>query len=95
MPDTLTSRESEILGKDKAEVMELLGAPVKQRFWTNVQTPDDMTASELAAFQAEQLDEIWIYQTGRVHFSLAGTAALVDDNVSKDLPPEQRGSMIA
>jgi hypothetical protein len=95
MPDTLTSVESSIIGKDKPEVMALLGAPLKQRYWTNVRTPDDMTPQELAAFEAEQLDEIWIYATGRVHFSIAGLAKQVDDNVSKDLPPERNGPMMA
>jgi hypothetical protein len=95
MADTLTSIEGNIVNKTKAEVEALIGAPLKKRFWKNVRLPEDATAEEIAAFEAEQLDEIWIYTNGRVHFTLAGKATSVDDNVSKDFPPDQPGPLIA
>ena len=41
----------------------------------------------LTEFRARSLDEIWIYPTGRVHFTLDGRAAKVDDKTAHDLPP--------
>jgi hypothetical protein len=94
MADTLKDIENTILTKAKAQVEALLGAPLKRRFWTNVVPPAGATPQEIAAFEAEHLDEIWIYANGRVHFTMAGKATLVDDNVSRDLPPEQEGSLV-
>jgi hypothetical protein len=95
MADTLTSIEGNIINKSKAEVEALIGAPLKKRFWKNVRLPEDATAEEIAAFEAEQLDEIWVYANGLVHFTLAGKAIRVEDDVSKDFPPDQPGSLIA
>ena len=51
--------------------------------------PEGADAKAVAAYEAEALDEIWIYANGRVHFTLAGTAAKVDDKVDRDLPPPE------
>lgn len=93
MPDTLTSIQGSIINKAKAQVEAMLGAPLKKSYWKNVRLPEGATPQEIAAFEAEQLDEIWIYANGRVHFTLAGKAKIVDDNVSMDLPPE--GPLVA
>lgn len=95
MAANLTSLQGTIVSKDKTAVEALLGAPVKKSFWTNARPPVGATAAEIAAFEAERLDEIWIYANGRVHFTLAGIAAKVDDNVAKDLPPEQGSPLVA
>lgn len=95
MPDTLTSIQGNIINKSKAQVEAMLGAPLKKRYWTNVHLAEGATPQEVAAFKAEQLDEIWIYANGRVHFTLAGKATRVDDNVAKDLPPERDGPLVA
>ena len=95
MADALTSIQANILDKEKAEIEAMLGAPLKKRYWTNVRPPEGATAAEIASFEAEQLDEIWIYANGRIHFTMAGKATAVDDNVTKDLPPERDGPLIA
>jgi hypothetical protein len=96
MADGLTEIEADILTKDKAAVETLLGKPVKVGYWTNTKPPDGADAAAIAAFEAEVLDEIWIYTNGRVHFTMAGTAVKVDDKVDRDLPPtESDGGLIA
>ncbi|HEX8625690.1 MAG TPA: hypothetical protein VF782_11500 [Allosphingosinicella sp.] len=95
MADALTTIEEQILNQDKAAVEALLGAPVKKRRWKNVPPPPGADAVALAAFEASLVDEVWIYPVGRVHFSLAGLAARVDDDVSRDLPPDQDAPLIA
>ncbi len=96
MANGLTEREAEILTKDKAAVETLLGKPVKVGYWTNTKPPEGGDAAAIAAFEAEVLDEIWIYTNGRVHFSMAGTAVKVDDKVARDLPPDEpNGGLIA
>lgn len=89
MPDGLSSMETQIVGRDKATVQDVLGQPVKVTHWLNMRPPEGASATELAAFEESLLDEIWVYSNGRVHFNLAGKALKVDDDVSKDLPPEQ------
>ncbi|HVK88216.1 MAG TPA: hypothetical protein VM513_29050 [Kofleriaceae bacterium] len=83
---SIRARERDLLGKDKASVEKLLGAPLKKSYWTNVAIPPDWTPEQRTAFEAGQLDEIWIYATGRVHFSLAGKVLQVDDD-TKEVPP--------
>jgi hypothetical protein len=95
MADTLTDIQGDIINKTKAEVEALIGTPLKKSFWKNARLPEGATAEETAAFEAEQLDEIWIYANGRVTFTLAGKATKVDDNVSKYFPPDQPGPLIA
>lgn len=87
MPN-LSSRRAEIEGKDKNAVKALLGDPVRTSYWKNARPPEGADDAALAAFAAELLDEIWIYTSGRVHFSLAGSALKVDDKVARHLPPE-------
>jgi hypothetical protein len=97
MANGLTEREADILTKDKAAVETLLGKPAKVGFWTNTTPPEGGDAAAIAAYEAEVLDEIWIYTNGRVHFSLAGTAVKVDDKVGRDLPPPEPdgGTLVA
>ena len=95
MSDTLTSIQGSIINKTKAQVEAMLGVPLKKRYWKNVSPPEGATPPEIAAFEAEQLDEIWIYANGRVHFTLADKARTVDDNVSKDLPPDREAPLVA
>lgn len=95
MPDTLTSIRNSLIGKGKTQVEAMLGAPLKKSYWTNMRLPAGATPQEIADFEAEQLDEIWIYANGRVHFTMAGKARSVDDNVSKDLPPDRDGPLVA
>jgi hypothetical protein len=78
----LGERERDLVEKDKAAVEALLGAPVKKTFWTNVKTPPDGTAEQVAEHEARQLDEIWVYATGSVHFIAAGNVLKVEDDAS-------------
>ncbi|HZM83487.1 MAG TPA: hypothetical protein VFC19_47840 [Candidatus Limnocylindrales bacterium] len=89
MPETLTERQAQILGKDRDSVRELLGEPVKVGHWTTADTPQGASPADVEAFQEKTLDEIWIYFAGRVHFNLAGKAAKVDDKTRLDLPPPE------
>jgi hypothetical protein len=89
MTETLTDMQAQILNKDKPAVNALLGDPLKVGHWTTAMPPEGANAAVLAAFQANSLDEIWIYASGRVHFNLAGTAVKVDNKTSLDLPPSQ------
>lgn len=89
MADRMTDNQTQIMGKTKAEVEALLGKPPKKSFWTTPHAPEGADPSEIAAFEADTLDEIWIYFNGRVHFSIAGRAIKVDDKTRFDLPPEQ------
>lgn len=89
MAEKLTDLQAQIVSKDKAAVEALLGRPVKVGRWTTPRPPQGADAAAVAAFEAETLDEIWIYYSGRVHFALDGTARKVDDRTSRDLPPEQ------
>jgi hypothetical protein len=87
MAEPLTTRQSQILDKDKAAVEALLGPPVKKGYWKTNAPPPAADAAALAAFKASTLDEIWIYKEGRVHFSLDNVARKVDDKTRFDLPP--------
>lgn len=95
MPEMLSSREPELVGKDKEAVKAMLGFPVKTGFWSKAEPPAGLTPDETASFEDQQLDEIWIYHNGRVHFSTAGNARRVDDNVRNDLPPDTEGPLMA
>jgi hypothetical protein len=95
MPVPLSASESNIVNKDKAAVEALLGTPLKKSAWKNAPPANDADAAAVDALKAEMLDEIWIYEGGRVHFNMAGQAAKVDDKVGYDLPPDQSGSLIA
>lgn len=46
-------------------VEALIGAPLKKRFWKNVRLPEGATPEEIAAFEAEHLDEIDLRQWPR------------------------------
>jgi hypothetical protein len=87
MAEPLTDMQSQILDKDKMAVEALLGKPLKKGYWKTMVPPPDADAAAVAAFKAGVLDEIWIYENGRVHFTLAGKAKRVDDKVRLDLPP--------
>ena len=89
MADRLTELQAQILTRNKAGVEALLGKPLKKGYWTTSAPPDRGNAAAVAAHQATTLDEIWIYTSGRVHFSLEGKARKVDDKTDRDLPPEQ------
>ncbi len=89
----LTDIEAQIVSKSKAEVETLLGKPLKVGYWTNAKPPEGADAAAVAAFEAEALDEIWIYTSGRVHFTMAGVAVKVDGKVDRDLPPEENGGL--
>jgi hypothetical protein len=95
MAGTLTDIQANIVNKDKAQVEALLGAPVKKSYWKNAEPPQGATPQEIADFKANQMDEIWIYTNGRVHFTAAGKATSVDDNVLKDLPPDRDPPLVA
>jgi hypothetical protein len=95
MANHLSSIQNQIVDKNKAEVEALLGKPLKVGHWKNMRPPEGANAAAMATFEATLLDEIWIYSNGRVHFSLAGKALKVDDDVSRDLPPEQETPLIA
>lgn len=95
MANQLSIMKEQIINKNKSEVQTLLGAPLKIGYWTNSRLAEGADAATIADFEATQLDEIWIYSNGRVHFNLAGKALSVDDNVSRDLPPEENPPLIA
>jgi len=78
----------QLLRKDKGTVRAILGKPIKIGYWTTTKPPQGADAATVAAFEAATLDEIWIYAGGRVHFTLAGSAARVDDKTDRDLPPD-------
>lgn len=92
MAEPLTTRQVEILVKDKAAVEALLGPPLKKEYWKTNVPPPEADAAAVTAFKAATLDEIWIYQEGRVHFSLDNIARKVDDKTRLDLQP--RGGLI-
>ena len=94
MADHLSDRRAEIEGKDKAAVKALLGDPVQVSHWTNVRPPEGADAAAVAELHGRLLDEIWIYTSGRVHFTMAGTATRVDDRVAHDLPPEENPPLL-
>ena len=94
MAERLTDIQAEIVGKTKPEVETRLGRPAKVSYWTNNKPPQGADAAAVAAFEAEALDEIWIYTNGRVHFTMAGTAKAVDDKVDRDLPPIEGGMYV-
>lgn len=87
MAEPLTSRQVEILAKDKAAVEALLGLPVKKEYWKTNVSPPGADAAAITAHKAATLDEIWVYKEGRVHFSLDNIARKVDDKTRFDLPP--------
>lgn len=89
MPESLPDIQGQILNKSKAQVEALIGKPLKIGYWTNASPPKGGDAAAIAAFEGAALDEIWIYASGRVHFTMAGKAVQVDDKVSRDLPPEE------
>ena len=57
--------------------------------WKKTKPPQGAGAAAIAAFESSVLDEMWIYSTGRVHFTLAGTATKVDDKSDRDLLRDQ------
>lgn len=87
MAEPLTTLQSQILDKDKTAIETLLGAPLQKEFWKTDVPPEGADAAALAAYKAATLDEIWIYNEGRVHFSLDDIARKVDDKTRLDLPP--------
>ena len=87
MAEKLTSLRARIVHQNKASVQELLGRPARIGYWTTTMPPRTASAAMLTEFRARTLDEIWIYSTGRVHFTLDGRAAKVDDKPALDLPP--------
>lgn len=87
MAERLSGIRAQLLRKDKAAVRGMLGKPAKIGYWTTTNPPQGADAAAVAAFEAATLDEIWIYAGGRVHFTLAGSAARVDDKTGRDLPP--------
>ncbi|MGY4768685.1 hypothetical protein ACXC9Q_17380 [Kribbella sp. CWNU-51] len=87
MPERLTNLRTRIVHQDKATVQALLGRPAKIGYWTTTRPPQNASTAMLTEFRARSLDEIWIYPTGRVHFTLDGRAAKVDDKTAYDLPP--------
>jgi hypothetical protein len=87
MADPLTTRQVEILDKNKAAIEALLDAPTKKEYWKTSEPPPEADAAAVAAFKATTLDEIWVYPQGRVHFSLDNIARKVDDKTRFDLPP--------
>ena len=94
MAERLTDIEGEILNKSKEDVETRLGQPTKVGYWTKARPPEGADAAAITAFEAEALDEIWIYTNGRVHFTIAGKAIKVDDKVDRDLPPTE-GTLVA
>ena len=94
MAERLIDIEAQILDKTKEDVETLLGQPTKVGYWTKAKPPEGADAAAITAFEAEALDEIWIYTNGRVHFTIAGKAVKVDDKVERDLPPEE-GTLVA
>ena len=89
MAERLTDIQAQIVDKDKAAIETLLGKPLKVGHWKNAKPPEGADAAAIAAFEAKALDEIWIYTSGRVHFTMAGTAVKVDDKIDRDLPPQE------
>jgi hypothetical protein len=87
MAEPLTTKQSQILDKNKVAVEALLGKPVKIEFWKTNEIPPGADAAAQTAFKAATLDAIWIYQEGRVHFSLDSIARKVDDKTRLDLQP--------
>ena len=94
MAERLIDIEAQILDKTKEDIETLLGKPTKVGYWTKAKPPEGADATAITAFEAEALDEIWIYTNGRVHFTIAGNAVKVDDKVDRDLPPEE-GMLVA
>lgn len=93
MAEPLTTRQSQILDKNKVAVGALLGLPLKKEYWKTNEPPPEADAAALTAFKASTLDEIWVYEEGRVHFSLDNIARKVDDKTRLDLAPP--GGLIA
>ena len=93
MAEPLTSKQSQILDKDKAAVEALLGQPVSIENWKTNEPPPNADAAAVTAFKAATLDVVWIYNEGRVHFSLDGIARKVDDKTRLDLQPP--GGLVA
>ena len=87
MAEPLTTRQVEILTKNKAAIEVLLGVPAKKEYWKTNEPPPEADAAAIAAFKVATLDEIWVYPEGRVHFSLDNIARKVDDKTRFDLPP--------
>jgi hypothetical protein len=94
MAERLTDIEGQILDKSKSDVETLLGQPTKVGYWTKATPPEGADTAAIATFEAEALDEIWIYTNGRVHFTIAGKAVKIDDKVDRDLPPPE-GTLVA
>ncbi|MCX5328151.1 hypothetical protein [Streptomyces sp. NBC_00140] len=89
MADKLTDLQAQIVTQNKAAVEALLGKPLKIGYWKTPAPPQGADTAAIASFRATTLDEIWIYTSGRVHFSLDDTAVKVDDTTSRDLPPPE------
>lgn len=85
MSNGLISMQAEIVGKPQEEIRQLLGEPVTTARWKTVDPEPDLTAAEVEQFMAGQLGEIWIYHSGRIHFSRTGVAVEVDEDVTNHL----------
>ncbi len=90
----LTDIQAQIIEKSKADVEALLGKPAMISYWSNARPPEGASPADVTAYNEKALDEIWIYNNGRVHFTMAGVAAKVDDKVDRDLPPPE-GTLVA
>jgi len=90
----LTDMQAQIVDKSKADVEALLGKPAKVSYWSNARPPEGASPAEVTAYNEKALDEIWVYNNGRVHFTMAGKAVKVDDKVDRDLPPPE-GMLVA
>ncbi|MGW5192753.1 hypothetical protein ACWEOO_26150 [Kribbella sp. NPDC004138] len=87
MPESLSALRLRLVGQTKEAVQTMLGRPATIDYWTTPQPPQNASAAMLEEFRSRTLDEIWIYPAGRVHFSLAGRVAKVDDKAARYFPP--------
>ncbi len=88
MAERMSEQSAQIVSKAKTAVEALLGKPMTIGYWTTGEPAPGSTPAQIAAFEDGQLDEIWIYTNGRVHFSVSGKALKVDDKTLFDLPPD-------
>jgi len=91
----LSSIKAQLMGKDQAYVHGQLGLPVTTARWKKTAPPQGANAAETKAFEDTSFDEIWVYASGRIHFSISGIVLDVDDDVSLDMPNEELPTMMA